>query len=336
MAVWEKVTLDVDGAACEALAPVIISASRSTDIPAFYADWLMRRLEEGFAEWVNPFNGKRSWVSFAKARLFVFWTKNPKPLFAHLEALDRRGLNSYFHFTLNDYEDEGLEPGVPPLAERIATFIELSERVGKERVIWRFDPLLLTDRITVDRLLAKVEKIGDQLQKHTTRLVFSFADIGGYDKVRRNLGRGNVRYREFDEASMRTFAQGLAEMNRRWRLDLASCAEGIDLADLGIEHNRCVDDRLIARLFKQDCELMTFLGRGPGQGSLFGADDDAYRRLKDKGQRPACGCIVSKDIGAYNTCPHLCAYCYANANREAVLGNYERGRAAPWARALGG
>lgn len=301
MAEWEKVEISADGVLQSATAPLIISASRATDIPAFYSEWLMRRLEQGWVKKVNPFNNKPSLVSFAKARLFVFWTKNPRPLMAHLETLDRRGLQYYFQFTLNDYEAEGLEPGLPQLGERIATFIELSDRIGPDKVIWRFDPLILTDTLDVEALLKKLAAVGNLLSRYTRRLVISFADIQGYAKVGRNLARAGIRTREFDDAKMRNVAQGLMELNRNWGLELATCAETIDLSAYGIEHSRCVDDRLIAQLFGQDEVLMDFIHRGG--------------RLKDKGQRKACGCIPSKDIGAYDTCPYRCAYCYATTEK---------------------
>ena len=298
MAVWEKVTVTINGAACEAAAPVVISASRATDIPAFHADWLMRRLEEGHVVWTNPFSGKPVPVSFSRARCFVFWTKNPKPLMAHLPALDGRGLGYYFQFTLNDYEAEQLEPGVPPLEERVAAFRELADRLGPERVVWRFDPLILTDRITVDDLLRKVARVGERIHRHTRRLVVSFADIQGYPRVVRNLARVGIHAREFSIEEMRQMAEGLVALNRDWGLELATCAEAADLSGFGIAHSRCVDGNLIARLFKHDPELMDFLNR--------------HGNAKDKGQRKTCGCMPSKDIGAYGTCPHGCVYCYAN------------------------
>ena len=298
MAVWENTTVTINGAACEAVAPVVISASRATDIPAFHADWFMHRLETGHVLWTNPFNGKSTPVSFARTRCFVFWTKNPKPLMAYLSALDRLGLNYYFQFTLNDYEAEGMEPAVPPLEERVAAFRELADRLGPERVVWRFDPLILTDRITVDDLLQKVAHVGNLIHRHTRRLVVSFADIQGYPRVARNLARAGIRAREFSAEEMRQMAEGLATLNRDWRLELATCAEAIDLSAFGIGHSRCVDGHLMARLFKHDTALMAFLNRHGG--------------TKDKGQRKACGCMPGKDIGAYGTCPHGCAYCYAN------------------------
>jgi hypothetical protein len=298
MAVWEKIALSVDGELREAAAPVVVSASRATDIPAFHAEWLMRRLEEGYVTWRNPFSGKSAPVSFARARLFVFWSKNPKPLMAHLPALDRLGLDYTFQFTLNDYGAEGLEPGVPPLEERIATFRELSDRLGPERVVWRFDPLVLTDGIDVDDLLRKVAAVGGRIHCHTRRLVVSFADIRGYPGVARSLARAGIRAREFGAGEMRRMARGLAALNRDWGLEIATCAETADLSEFGIGHGRCVDGRLIARLFSRDAALMAFV--------------DRYGDTKDKGQRKACGCVPSKDIGAYGTCPHGCVYCYAN------------------------
>lgn len=305
MAKSSQVVIRVDGVEQQASAPLIVSASRATDVPAFHGAWLMRRLEAGFVRRTNPFNGKPSYISLEQARLFVFWTKNPQPFLARLDELDRRGLGYYFQFTLNDFEAEGLEPGLPPLEARVATFVELARRIGPERVIWRFDPLILADALDVGRLLAKLAAVGDRLHAHTRRLVISFADIEGYAKVERNLRAQGVRSRPFAEPDMRLLAQGLAELNRRWGLALGTCAETVDLAAYGIGHNRCVDDRLIERVFSHDDRLMAFL-RGP------------RGRLKDKGQRKACGCIVSKDIGAYDTCPHLCSYCYANGDPRTV------------------
>jgi DNA repair photolyase len=322
MAEWGKGRIVVDGIERDAQAPVIISASRSTDIPAFYSDWLVHRIKQGFVQWTNPFNGVPLYVSFEKARLFVFWTKNPKPMLDTLDFFDERGLNYYFQFTLNDYDAERLEPGVPAVENRIETFIALSQRLGKERVIWRFDPLLLTETLSVVDLLKKAERVGNAVAPYTSRLVFSFGDISAYAKVARNLARAGVQAREFSLEEMRDFAQGIAGLNQRWGLRLGTCAEKVDLAAYGVEHNRCVDDRLIARLFKQDACLMAFLGGGeePAQSDLFGAQPAKRRKsLKDPGQREACGCMVSKDIGEYNTCPHLCAYCYANASKKRVL-----------------
>lgn len=291
----------------EAQAPVIISASRATDIPAFYSDWLIKRIKEGYVKWRNPFNGMPLYVSFDKTRLFVFWSKNYKPLLKHLEFFDEKGYNYYFQFTLNDYDAEKLEPNVPNVESRIETFVRLSEQVGKEKVVWRFDPLILTDRIGVNELLKKIERIGNQLKGHTDKLVFSFADIGLYKKVQNNLFKNSIPYREFSEPTMHEFAAALQKLNENWHFTLATCAEHISLDKYDIVHNKCIDDDLIIKLFPKDKALMEFLG---------GTN-------KDTGQRKYCGCIASKDIGEYNTCPHLCEYCYANASKGVALKNWQ-------------
>jgi hypothetical protein len=165
---WSKVDIKKsNGETVKAQAPVIVSASRSTDIPAFYSDWLINRIKEGYVKWKNPFNGVPLYISFEKVRLFLFWSKNHKPLLKHLDFLDEKSYNYYFQFTLNDYDSEKLEPNVPNVQSRIETFIKLSEKVGKEKVIWRFDPLILTDRIGVEELLRKTENIGNQLKNYT-------------------------------------------------------------------------------------------------------------------------------------------------------------------------
>src|SRR5690554_6821595 len=175
--IWKKEEiLSENGEVIMAQMPIIISASRSTDIPTFYADWFVARWKAGYVKWINPFNGVPLYVSFKKARVVVFWTKNPKPMFKHLEFLNEQVKNYYFQFSLNDYDKEGYEGKVPKLEQRIQTFKDLSDRIGKERVIWRFDPLLLTKEIDVKELLRRIENIGNQLYSYTNRLVFSFAD----------------------------------------------------------------------------------------------------------------------------------------------------------------
>ena len=301
------------------LSPVILSASRSTDIPAFYADWFLERLRAGFSVWVNPFNQERYRVSFADTRMIVFWSKNPKPMLERLDEVESLGFRQYyFQFTLNDYVAEGLEPNVPPVAERIDTFKRLADRIGKERVIWRFDPLMLTEKISIDALLERVGNIGQQLKGYTEKLVFSFIDIAAYRKVQKNLAGLGVR--EFSPDDQIQFAQGFAKLNQDLRLELATCGELADLSLYGIKHNKCVDDDLMVRLFHDDAKLMDFIG----------AEYDMIdgwtikKSKKDKGQRRACGCIVSKDIGMYNTCPHLCKYCYANSSESIVRRNYTK------------
>ncbi len=290
---WDKLTITIDGREVQAHAPVIISASRSTDIPAFFAEEFFNSLERGYTLWRNPFNNKESVISYAHTRFIVFWSKNPYPLLKHLDSLGDKGY--YIQFTLNDYEKEGYELGLQPLDKRISDFREISERVGKQRIIWRFDPLILTHEISIQTLLNRIEYIGDQLHGYTERLIISFVDIEDYKKVKSSFHRRKIAYKDWKASDMIEFALGLQELNKKWGFTLASCCEEIELTLFGIQHSKCVDDGLIARIAPDDKELMDFLRAAK----------------KDKGQRKHCGCAPSKDIGAYNTCHHKCIYCYA-------------------------
>ena len=156
-------TATQSGKLVEAQAPVIISASRSTDIPAFYSDWFINRLREGYVVWRNPFNQQPMYISFKTTKVVVFWTKNPKPLIPYLHELDERGIHYYFQITLNDYEKERFEPNVPKLSERIETFKLFSDKIGKEKTIWRFDPLILTSLLSPREFLNRIWHIGNQL-----------------------------------------------------------------------------------------------------------------------------------------------------------------------------
>ncbi len=289
----------------DVLAPAILSASRATDIPAFYADWFMNRLRAGSFRRVNPFNAAQvRTVSVAKARVVVFWSKYPAGLWPHLDELDRRGLHAIFQFTLNDYEAEGLEPRAPKLAARIELFRRLADRLGPERVVWRLDPLLRTRDLGVPELLGKAERLAAALAGSTRKLVFSFTDLAGYSAVRRNLARAGIAAREFGREEMEELARGLAEIGRAHGLEPATCAEEVDLAPFGVAHNRCVDGELLARLWPEDAALMEFLGSRAAR--------------KDPGQRKACGCLASVDIGRYGTCPQACVYCYATRSPAAA------------------
>jgi DNA repair photolyase len=337
---WEEVSIVRDnGEVVSGKAPVIISASRSTDIPAFYAKWLFSRLEKGYCTWYNPFNKSQPYyVSFKNTKVIVFWTKNPAPIIPYLEKLDKLGIHYYFQFTLNDYEKEAFEPGIPELEKRIETFKKLSDLIGKEKVIWRFDPLILSDQITVRDLLKKIWFVGNQIKGYSEKLVFSFADINVYKKVQNNLIRESALYSkenlgraELSEENITEFVVGLTKikeawMNESWEIQLATCSEKIDLAKYNIEHNKCIDGALIAKLFADDADLMYFLSYGKlpeKEYSLFDKNNDRIKDLKDKGQRTECGCIFSKDIGMYDTCKHHCIYCYANTSRNMVEKNFK-------------
>ena len=334
----EKVSIRTDsGEIVEATAPVIISASRSTDIPAFYAKWFFNRLAKGYCALYNPFNQQKMYISFQNCKVVVFWTKNPKPILPYLHELDERGIHYYFQVTLNDYVKEGFEPNVSSVDERVETFKNLSEMIGKERVIWRFDPLIITPNITPRDLLTRIWHIGNKLKGYTDKLVFSFVDVKAYRKVQNNLvketmlfTKEDVENAEANHAQRIEIVQGLQKIREAWHKDgwdveIATCAEDIDLESYGIEHNRCIDGELMKRIFAEDEELVYYLH------TLTWPERDIFgqlpplptkeKKVKDAGQRKICGCMVSKDIGMYNTCRHFCVYCYANTSKDCVLNN---------------
>lgn len=353
MATWKHTEININGRLIKAQAPTIISASRSTDIPAFYADWFFKRLEIGYSAWTNPFNGVKSYVSYDKTHFIVFWSKNPRPLLAYLHILEERNIKCYIQYTLNDYEAEKLEK-VPSLEKRIETFKLLVDKLGLDSVIWRFDPLILTNDISIDNLLYKIRNIGDQLKGYTEKLVFSYADIALYKKVKYNLEKNGIPYHEWTVEQMEEFAEKLSIMNkeRGWNYSLATCGEKIDISKYGIEHNRCIDGDLITRIAWKDQELMNFMKvkiEDVPAPSLFGDAEipqDAIllpnnkffisAHKKDNGQREFCGCMSAKDVGEYNTCPHLCEYCYANTSKETALANWKCHANNPFAETITG
>lgn len=355
MATWNKQKFPREnGELVDMQVPILVSASRSTDIPAFYADWFFYRLDKaGYSAWTNPFNGVKSYVSYKNTRFIVFWSKNPKPLLEYLPILEKHKIGCYIQYSLNDYEKEKFEKNVPSVSERINTFKLLVEKLGYGHVIWRFDPLVLTDKISIDVLLSKIENIGNQLLGYTEKLVFSFADILSYRKVQSNLQKADIHYIDWNEQQMFEFAERLSELNKKWNYELATCGEKINLSDFRVKKNRCVDDELIIRLAYDDKILMDYLNvtQHPlPQNNLFGELEPlpegaimlpngkyaVHGDNRDKGQRMFCGCIKSKDIGEYNTCVHGCEYCYANASKELASKNLQAHKEHPFAETITG
>ncbi len=303
---WEREEIrTTSGRAVEAIAPVIISASRATDIPALHSDWFYQKLREGYVEWTNPFSGKKQYVSFKNTRLFVFWSKNPRPFFPLLEKLDELGYNYCVHFTLNSY-DTIMEPSLPPFEKRVESFIELSQRIGKDRVLWRFDPIIVTGVNGHKELLEKICSTGEKIGMYTPRLTVSFLSL--YAKVLRRFKRLKISYTDPAIDQRMEIVSRIAGMAKGWGIDLFTCAQQEDYTSVGARRGKCVDEELITELFSEDRKLMEFIyGKGDGTAAR-----KIRPGLRDRGQRKFCGCLKSKDIGMYNTCRHNCAYCYAN------------------------
>lgn len=275
---------------------MIISVSRRTDIPAFYLQWFFNRLKESYVLVRNPMNCNQvSKISLRKEDVdcFVFWTKNPKNILRSIHMLS--DYNFYFQISLTPY-DKNIEVGLPKKEEIIESFIELSKTIGKEKVIWRYDPILLSEDINYDYHFEHYDYIASKLSGFTDKCIISYLDE--YKKTVRNTK--DIYLKKIHEEDMIEIARGLSEIASKYNINIDSCCEKVDLSDYGISDGKCIDDQLVFRI--------------TGNRLLI---------KKDKNQREECGCVKSIDIGAYNTCPHLCKYCYANYNSKTVLNNHK-------------
>ncbi len=282
---------------------MIISASRRTDIPAFFSNWFMNRVREGYFYSVNPFNSNQiTKVSLESPDVdaICFWTKNPRPLIKHLIELENLGLNYYFQFTLNPYGKE-FEPGLPSLEKRIATFRALSGQIGQERVVWRYDPVILSNATPVEWHLERADFIASSLSGRTDRLVFSFCDFygKGRGRLRSSLKNTGIILEDITdslhEKEMVKLVKGFRAVADRYELSIFSCCEDIGLEKFGVTTGACIDPILIQKLFNRQISSR-----------------------KDKNQRKACKCAGSVDMGAYNSCGYRCRYCYANFNDRMI------------------
>lgn len=270
---------------------MILSVSRRTDIPAFYSKWFINRIHEGFVDVRNPMNIhqiSRVNIKPDVVDCIVFWTKYAKPLMNKLEGL--KDYKYYFQYTINPY-DAFIEKNVPRKNIIIDNFKELSDKIGSNRIVWRYDPILITDTIYLDYHIKYFEELAKRLSGFTNRCVISFVDL--YKKTVRNTLALNMREPTIEE--MHRFAHMMTEIADQYNIKIVSCSEKENLESEGIEHGCCIDRNLIEEIIGYEINV-----------------------TKDKSQRKECGCVQSIDIGAYNTCKHSCKYCYANFNPEKV------------------
>lgn len=273
---------------------MILSVSRRTDVPAFYSDWFFNRLKEGFVYVRNPMNIHQvSKITLSRDVIdcIVFWSKNPKPMLSRLDEL--KDYMYYFQFTINAY-DRGFEVGVPRKEGIINTFKELSGKIGPKRVIWRYDPILLTDKMDIKYHIRYFEEIAKRLEGYTDTCVISFVDL--YKKTQNNLK--DTEAREPSHKEMLGLSLQMFLIAKKYGITIQTCAEEIALESVGIKHGRCIDNALIEDLLGVKLVVS-----------------------KDPNQRKECGCVQSIDIGEYNTCAHGCKYCYANFKEDMVLRN---------------
>ena len=264
---------------------MILSVSRRTDIPCCYPEWLLERLRAGFALVRDPIGGRPGRVPLGTDGVdcIVFWTKDPAPLLPYLDEVDRMGYRYYFQFTITPYGRE-LEPCLRDLEDRVRTFLALSRRLGPGRVVWRYDPILLDERHTAAWHREQFTALCGALSGATDTVTISFLDL--YPRLRR------AGFRAVTEREARALAAELSPIAVEHGLDIRSCAEPWALSPQGVPPGACIDGERIRQL----CGCGLALSR-------------------DRGQRPACLCRESVDIGAYDTCTNGCAYCYADHGR---------------------
>jgi hypothetical protein len=267
---------------------MILSASRRTDIPAFYGDWFMERLREKEALVKNPMNPRQvSKLDLSPENIdcIVFWTKNPVNFIKHLKEIDDLGYRYYFQFTLNPY-DKDIETNLEEKSGLVNTFMELSNLIGKKKVVWRYDPVIINEKYTLKYHEIYYSALYEKLSKYTEKCVISFIDE--YYFLKDEFKRLNIH--ELNDEEIEKVSAMIASVvnGSETKLTIASCCEKVLLTQYGITRNKCIDETLINELFNLNIK---------------------YK--KDKGQRRECNCTQSRDIGAYNTCGHGCIYCYA-------------------------
>lgn len=275
----------------------IISASRRTDIPAFYMPWLINRLRTGFVCYPNPYSGRVYTISLQleDVHSIVFWSKNYAPLLPYLDELTERGYRFYFHYTITG-SSRMLEPYVPDWHQSVLLFRELAERTSSRHVQWRFDPILFTEELKTDFYLKRFYEIATKLNGATERCYFSFAVF--YSKVRHRLQKAGVRYYDPPLEEKRSLIQEMADIAGAHGITLYACCQEA-LVSEHVQAAHCVDGDLLAEIFPERPKIS-----------------------KPRPTREQCGCTISLDVGTYDSCPYGCLYCYANQSRQLALARF--------------
>lgn len=268
---------------------MILFVSGRCDIPAFYSEWFINRLKAGFVDVRNPYDSHQiSRIPLTKGNVdaLLFCTKNPQPMLKRLHEIQ---LPYLFHITLTSYHND-LEPHVPDKQSIIRSIQTLSQQIGKERVIVRYDPILLNSRYTIDYHQKAFASLLKQLAPYINTVIFSFIDL--YKNTQRH--QKELDLQPLTDSQMRQLAQVLSDIARPYGIMLQTCGESIDLSDYGIKNGACISKQLMEALLKRPYD--------PPIGK-------AVR---------ACNCLPTVDIGDYNACPHFCRYCYANYEEQTV------------------
>lgn len=271
---------------------MIINTGMRTDIPAFYSKWFLNRIREGFVYTRNPYYPNQVTkysLSPEVVDIISFCTKNPAPMLEHMDLLKPYG--QYWFVTMTPYGKE-IEPNVPDKEMVIKYFKQLSEMVGRDSVGWRYDPILITDEYSTERHIADFEHMAETLAGYTNTCVISFIDL--YQKVRRNFPQA----REVTENDRLTLGKEFIRIAKKYDTIIRPCAEGKELEAYGADCGGCMTVRTFEQVIHGKLNVPS-----------------------SKSQRPECGCLLGKDIGQYDTCGHLCKYCYANSDVDAVRSN---------------
>lgn len=275
---------------------MIISASRRTDIPSYYSEWMLNRLKEKYVLVRNPMNihqVSKIDLSPSVVDAIVFWTKNPTPMLPYLDQI--KDHTYYFQFTLTAYGLD-VEKNLPSKNKIIIpTFQQLSKEIGKEKVIWRYDPIFFNEQYSMEYHCKYFEVLASKLGDYTEKCTVSFMDM--YRNTERNVKTLSI-VKDTYEMQVELL-QRFVEIAKEHGLYIDSCAEIGDFHSIGVEHAHCIDKERIERI-----------GR-------FKLNVD-----KDTNQRVECGCAASIDVGAYNTCKNGCLYCYANYSLNTVEKNF--------------
>ena len=271
---------------------MIIQTGMRTDIPAFYADWFANRLREGYVLVRNPYNPRavtRYSLSPEVVDLITFCTKNPEPILPYLPLLKPYG--QYWFVTITPYGRE-IEPHVPEKRAVLASFRTLSSAVGAERIAWRYDPVFLSETYTFKRHTAEFEEMAKALEGYTRICVISFIDL--YAKVLRNFPEAD----QVPKEQRLALGKELIRIASKYGMTVRTCAEGDELAPYGADCSGCMSEAVFAAAVGTRLEVP-----------------------RQRPHRNNCTCLLSGDIGQYDTCGHLCRYCYANARADAVRRN---------------
>ena len=274
---------------------MIINTGCRTDIPAFYAKWLMNRIREGYVLVRNPYNPNQVTkynLSPEVVDCLAFCTKNPEPILTYLDELDM--YKQYWFVTITPYGKD-IEPNVPDKKKVMESFKKLSNHIGVDSIGWRYDPIFIGNGFDVNKHIKYFEKMAKELKGYTHNCTVSFLDV--YEKVKRNAPNINPPTKE-EQIEM---AKAFSKIGKENNMVIHACCEKTYLSQYGLQCNGCMSQEIVEK-----------------------AINNTLQPPKRKNLRQECNCLMGNDIGAYNTCEHLCKYCYANANKQFVIENMKK------------